>query len=87
MEHDLSCCDLEAADLPCLPHTKLDPPGVGPVHGLQEVNALREEGLLQGGADYVSIIGNGDDWCVALRCMTQGCMARPWYSQPGMLLF
>lgn len=26
--------------------------------------ALREEGLLQAGPDYVSIVGNGEQWCV-----------------------
>lgn len=52
-----------------LPHI-MDMRRPGPPSALlQAVQALVDDGQLQGGPDYVSIIGDGDDWCAwfALR--------------------
>ena len=36
---------------------------------VQAVTSLMEEGLLQGGPDYVSLIADGEDWCVPRACL------------------
>lgn len=66
-----------------------------PALDMQTVRTLTEEGLLQGGPDYVSIIGQGEDWYVALHCAVQRSRTKfhrlfpcagwtnPWSASPG----
>ncbi|KAI7838145.1 hypothetical protein COHA_008076 [Chlorella ohadii] len=51
---------------------------------IEQIEALRQEGLLQAGPDYVSIVGDNQDWCMGWQTAgfygaDEGCVLTPCY--------